>query len=148
MKSALLTLLLIPSAFCAVAPADCEVMSRPLPAAEAQENKEFAARVRQAAQECAQIMVKGGPYDGSPLSAQDKAELCEILNRVQPVQYYHFCSITWGEWRAIRFTTAEGNELMTLSIYDFGNPHTLTFDTKIWLNAADEKRLFEILKWN
>ena len=126
---------------------DSEFLSRQLPAAEAQENKEFAVRVRKAAQECAQVLVEGGPYQGSALNAQDKAELCDILNRVQPVQYYHLCSVT-REWLAIRFKAADGSELMTLSIYDFGNPHTLTFSTKIWLCKADEKRLFEILKWN
>lgn len=151
MKSALLTLLLIPCAFCAIAPVDSETdsefLSRQLPAAEAQANKEFAVRVRKAAQECAQVLVEGGPHQGSALNAQDKAELCDILNRVQPVQYYHLCSIT-REWLAIRFKAADGSELMTLSIYDFGNPHTLTFSTKIWLCKADEKRLFEILKWN
>ncbi len=93
-------------------------------------------------------MVEGGSNEGSTLRAQDKAELCAILNRVQPVQYCHLCNITWGEWRAIRFIAADGSELMTLSIYDFSNPNTLTHSTKIWLNAADEKRLFEILKWN
>lgn len=148
MKSALLTLLLISSIFCAGAPVDSEGLSRPLPAAIAQENKDFAERVRQAAQECAQIVVEGGSNEGSTLRAQDKAELCEILNRVQPVRYCHLCNITWGEWRAIRFIAADGSELITLSIYDFGNPHTLTHSTKIWLNAADEKRLFKILKWN
>lgn len=145
MKSTLLTLLFLPSAFCS--PVDREVLFRPLPAAQAQENKDFAERVRQAAQECAQIVVEGGSNKGSTLRAQDKAELCEILNRVQPVRSYHLYSIT-REWQAIRFIAADGNELMTLSIYDFGNPHTLTDSTKIWLNAADEKRLFEILKWN
>lgn len=40
MKSTLLTLLFLPSAFCS--PVDREVLFRPLPAAQAQENKDFA----------------------------------------------------------------------------------------------------------
>lgn len=115
---------------------------------EVRENREFAERVRKAALDCSEIEIEySGQNQLRRLNSQEKSELCQILSRVQPVQHYYFCHI-WWEYSGIRFLSADGSEIMTLAIYEFGHPQTLTDATKIWLSKEDAENLLKILGLN
>lgn len=122
-------------------------LSRPLPEAEAEANRNFAEQVRVAAAQCAaiKIIVPDGS-DITLLSAADKAVVCDIFRRATPVQKYSLVHI-WQEQIDICFVAADGSDIMAVSNYDFGCSQTgsLTESGKILLSEADDKRLREIL---
>lgn len=136
---------------CSQLKADCgpgsAMSAHPLPKAETEANRDYAKQVRTAAAQCTgiKIIAPGAPATAL-LSAADKAEICDIFSRAEPVQKYSLVHI-WQEQIDICFVAADGSDIMTVSNYDFGCSQTgsLTESGKILLSEADDKRLREIL---
>ena len=122
-------------------------LSHPLPEAEAEANRDFAEQVRVAAAQCTgiKIIAPGAPATAL-LSAADKAVVCDIFSRAEPVQKYSLMHI-WQEQIDICFVAADGSNIMTVSNYDFGCSQTgsLTESGKILLSVADDILLRQIL---
>lgn len=136
---------------CSQLKADCgpgsAMSAHPLPKEETEANRNYAKLVRTAAAQCTgiKIIAPGAPATAL-LSAADKAEICDIFSRAEPVQKYSLVHI-WQEQIDICFVAADGSDIMTVSNYDFGCSQTgsLTESGKILLSEADDKRLREIL---